>query len=211
MDTTRRSFLDAGACAVELIALPAVGANWLRPSSLEGWPVATLCGHLARGITTVAEYLERAQPPDGDDRIDAARYFVEVAAVMDADLAAGIAKRGAEIAESGQFGIVELIERTLDRLAEACEAEPPGRAVSVFGGFAMLLDDYLVTRMVELCTHCDDLAVSVGLDPPAMPPLACALVSHTLIDVARTRYGETEVLRALARAERSTRPISAFG
>lgn len=213
VDPVRQAFLDAGACAVELVAAPPVGANWLRPSSLDGWPVATLCGHLARGVTSVAEYLERGDPPDGDERIDAAAYFAGVAAMMGTgpDLGAGIAERAAKAAEGGQFGVVELMERTLDRLGEACASAPPGRAVSVFGGLAMVLDDYLVTRMIELCVHCDDLAVSIGVDPPAMPTFANELVSHTLVDVARLRFGEIEVLRALARAERSTRPISAFG
>lgn len=213
MDPVRQAFLDAGSSAVELVALPAVGANWLRPSSLDGWPVATLCGHLARGVTSVAEYLERGDAPDGDERIDAVAYFAGVAALMadSPELAAGIAKRGAEAAVGGQAGVVDLMERTLDRLAEACTSEPLGRAVSVFGGFAMLLDDYLVTRMIELCAHCDDLAVSVDVETPTMPPLARELVAHTLVDVARLRFGEAEVLRALARAERSTRPISAFG
>jgi hypothetical protein len=59
-----------------------------------------------------------------------------------------------------------------------------------------------VTRMVELVAHTDDLAVSVGLEPPPPDPDAATLVVHCLVDVARRRHGDLAVVRALTRRER---------
>lgn len=212
MDETRRAFLEAGASVVELVASPATGANWLRPSTLDGWPVATLCGHVARGVTSVPEYLDRGEPPEGAATLDAAGYFVAAIEAIsgEAKVPAGIRSRAEEAAAGGQFGIVDLMERCLDRLVETLAIAPAGRAVSVFGGIAMVLDDYLVTRMVELRVHADDLAASIGVEAPPMPVRVDDLVSHTLVDVARRRHGETAVLHVLARSERAVQPVSAF-
>lgn len=212
MDEVRKAFLEAGASVVELVAAPTTGANWLRPSSLDGWPVSTLCGHVARGVTSVAEYLDRGEPPAGAETRDTVGYFVAATEAISGDdnVAAGIKARGEEAAAGGQFGVVDSTERCLDRLGEVFAAAPPDRGVTVFGGIAMVLDDYLVTRMIELRVHADDLATSTGVEPPPMPVLVDDLVSHALVDIARRRHGEAAVLRALARAERAGQPISAF-
>jgi hypothetical protein len=67
----------------------------------------------------------------------------------------------------------------------------------------MRLDDYLVTRIVELAVHADDLATSVGLES-SLPPAALAMAVHSLVDVVRVRHGDLAVLRALSRRERQT-------
>lgn len=212
MDDVRGAFLEAGASVVELVASPAVGANWLRPSVLAGWPVSTLCGHVGRGVTSVADYLGRDAPDPDATRLGPAEYFVAAIEAIAGDdrVSSGIAARGEEAAAGGQYGVVDLMERCLDRLAESFEAEPADRAVSVFAGIAMELDAYLVTRMIELRVHADDLAVSIGADPPPMPALVDDLVTHALVDIARRRHGEAAVLRALARSERAANPVSAF-
>ena len=66
----------------------------------------------------------------------------------------------------------------------------------------MTLDDYLVTRLIELVVHTDDLAVSLDVAAPPIPAAATGLVITTLVEVARIRHGDTAVLRALTRRER---------
>ncbi|MHB1445953.1 MAG: hypothetical protein ACYCTI_01250 [Acidimicrobiales bacterium] len=51
-------------------------------------------------------------------------------------------------------------------------------------------------------THADDLAASLGQQPPALPGRLVGAVTALLVDVARVRHGEMGVLRALARRER---------
>jgi hypothetical protein len=74
----------------------------------------------------------------------------------------------------------------------------------------MMLDDMLVTRMMELAVHSDDLAVSVGIDTPVLPPSAVEVVIDLLSRLAVRRHGPTAVLRALSRAERAPDTIAAF-
>jgi hypothetical protein len=72
----------------------------------------------------------------------------------------------------------------------------------VFQDLVIRLDDYLATRLVELCVHTDDLAASLELPAPQLPEPATAAAICTLVDVARIRHGDAAVLRALARRER---------
>jgi hypothetical protein len=87
-------------------------------------------------------------------------------------------------------------------MRQRLEAEPPERLVRVFDDMVIRLDDYLATRLVELCVHVDDLAVSLGEPAPPLPEAATGLAVRILVDVARQRHGDRAVLRALTRRER---------
>src|SRR5207248_7684766 len=82
------------------------------------------------------------------------------------------------------------------------DTEPAGRRVRVYGDMVLTLDEYLVTRLIELVVHADDLAVSLDVPPPALPPAATGLAIATLVEVPRIRHGDTAVVRALTRRER---------
>jgi hypothetical protein len=75
---------------------------------------------------------------------------------------------------------------------------------------ALTLDDLLITRMMEIAVHNDDLAVSVGMPTPELPPTVLDPVFDLLTRLAIRRHGPTAVLRALSRAERAPGTISAF-
>jgi hypothetical protein len=77
-------------------------------------------------------------------------------------------------------------------------------------GWALTLDDFLTTRMLELAVHLDDLAVSVGLTTPELPDTAFDPVLILLARLAARRHGQAALLRALARAERAPRAINAI-
>ncbi|HEV7888384.1 MAG TPA: hypothetical protein VGO92_12560, partial [Acidimicrobiales bacterium] len=91
----------------------------------------------------------------------------------------------------------------LDRMAQRLDAEPPGRRVRVYQDLVLSLDQYLVTRLIELLVHIDDLCVSVGVDTPGLPADAADAAVATLVGVARLNHGDLAVLRALTRRERS--------
>ncbi len=71
-------------------------------------------------------------------------------------------------------------------------------------------EDFLVTRMMEITVHSDDLAVSVGIDPPELPGAVLEPVLSLLVGVATLRHGQAAVVRALSRAERAPASIAAF-
>jgi len=52
--------------------------------------------------------------------------------------------------------------------------------------------------------------VSVGVETPPVPPAAVERVVDLLSRLAVRRHGPTAVLRALSRAERAPRTITAF-
>jgi hypothetical protein len=106
------------------------------------------------------------------------------------------------MAAEGRDALLARLDEVMTRLRERLEVEPDDRLVEVFKGLVLLVDDYLLTRLVELTIHIDDLAVSVGIDTPVLPPLATDAAIGVLVDVGRLRHGDISVLRAMARRER---------
>ena len=74
--------------------------------------------------------------------------------------------------------------------------------VATLGGLSLQLDEYLITRRVEVVAHTDDLAASVGLDPPVFDMDATGIVVDCLSAAARRKHGDLAVLRAMIRRER---------
>jgi len=209
MTETRALFLATVGAAAPLLAEPALAERFDGPSALAEFSVRGLAGHLSRALTVVETYLDGPGPGPGAaaGAISAAEYYARVAAVP-ADLSdpfhQAIRQRGAEAAPADPAEFPGRWAATADRLAARLEAEPPGRLVQVFGDLVLTLDEYLVTRLIELVVHADDLAVSLGVAAPPLPPAATGLVIATLVEVGRIRHGDTAVVRALTRRERDT-------
>jgi hypothetical protein len=121
---------------------------------------------------------------------------------INADLHRAVRQRGVEAAPGPPEKFAARWAEAADRLRARLAAEPAGRRVQAYGDLVLTLDDYLVTRFVELVVHADDLAASLGVDPPPLPAAATGLAIATLVEVARGRHGDGAVLRALARRER---------
>ena len=201
---TRRAFLETSRIAAELIGQPAVQQRWRDPSALEALSVGGLAAHLGRAVLTVEDYLGKAAPTPAVDTLSAPRYFASMNVTGDAgkELDAAVRKRGEDAAAAGAAEVVATVSDSLQRLAEQLALEPPTRLVSVIGERVLTLDEYLVTRLVELVIHSDDLAASVDLPPPNMPESALVSTVDCLVEVARLRSGDLAVVRALARRER---------
>ena len=184
-----------------LLRNPAVAEKWDEPSALAEMPVSALAGHLIRVLTTVEAYLAQPEPLE-EGRLSAAVYFAGVSSDVNSAENAAIRERGAQEAAGGYEALVAKYDRVREAVFEAMRDQPSSRRMSVFGGQVLLLDDYLVTRILEAVVHADDLAVSCGIETPALPEDAYESAIRTLVDVARSRHGDLAVLRALARRER---------
>ncbi len=199
----RAAFLDTAAVACTVLALPEVARRWDEPSALRLLSVRGLAGHLLRGAGTVEIYLDRPEP--GGEPITAAAYYAR-ALPEDADLSSpihtAIRERGEVQAAEGPKRVAAAAAEACARLRERLAREPAGRLVSVYQGVVIRLDEYLLTRLVELTLHIDDLCVSVGVPTPELPEAAGAAAIGTLVGVARQRHGDLAVLHALARRER---------
>ena len=77
-------------------------------------------------------------------------------------------------------------------------------------GWSLTFEDFLVTRMMEITVHSDDLAVSLGVEPPELPAAVLEPVLSLLVGVDTLRHGQAAVVRALSRAERAPASIAAF-
>lgn len=200
----RRAFLEAALMARELVADPAVGERWDEPSALPEFTVRGLAGHLVRATTSVEAYLDREEPTAAP--VTAAQYYATVlrpgSPDLDSELHRAIRQRGEEAAAEGHGALVRSFDDALARLASRLADERANRLVRAFMDQVLSLDDYLVTRMIELLVHSDDLAVSVGLTPPDFQLAVSRPVIDALVEVAILRHGDEAVLRALTRRER---------
>jgi hypothetical protein len=200
MAETRAAFLDAAAVARQVVASPGVAIRWEEPSALSEMTVGALVAHLARAVTNVERSLEAPEPPSVAAVISAAAYFAAVGPDLDSGINVRVRATSAEEALVGHRAVLGGMDRGLDRLRTRLEGEPEGRLVTVRDREVLRLDEYLVTRIIELALHIDDLCVSVGRETPELPGIGVAI--QALVDIAAHRHGELAVLRALARRER---------
>jgi hypothetical protein len=202
MGPIRSVFLDAAVVARDLIATREVEKAWSESSALAEMSVGLLCGHLARVVGSPIEYLAAPEPDDGP--VDAAEYYVRIlpSADLEHPVNVGVRNRSGAYAEGGQPATVARIDDWISKGRSTYEAEPATRKVKVFGEVVMALDDYLVTRIIELVIHVDDLAASLGTDTPPMPRAAMHIAIENMLSIGRRRHGDMAVVRALSRRER---------
>jgi mycothiol maleylpyruvate isomerase-like protein len=181
------------------------------PSALAEFSVRGLAGHLRRAMTVVEGYLDETAPTTSSttdiETVSAAEYYATVLPAepdLDSDFHRAIRQRGMESAPARPDDFSREWAETASDLITRLEQEPEDRLVEVFGGLVLTLDEYLATRLIELVVHADDLAASLDIDPPGLPPAATGLVITTLVEVARIRHGDYAVVRALSRRERDT-------
>ncbi|MFE3636940.1 sterol carrier family protein [Streptomyces sp. NPDC059168] len=129
-----------------------------RPTGLGSWTVRDLVAHVGTAVTAVHRALELPAPPKQDVRV--AEWPLATAADSAAvdELAPGPA--------SGRPGLDAYLAEADAGLRALLDAHPGGRLLRTDAG-ALPLDDYLVTRAVELVVHTDDLNSAVpGLEVP---------------------------------------------
>lgn len=188
---------------------PALVERFDRPSALEQFGVRGLAGHLLRAMTSVETYLDQPPPArsGGPGPITAAGYYAQILTGdtdIDSALHRSVRQRGLEAAPEKPEDFVTAWREAAERLILRLEDEPVDRLLSVLGDLVLTVDEYLLTRIVELVVHADDLAVSIGVPPMDPDPAAAGFVIGTLVEVARIRHGDTAVLRAMTRRERDT-------
>jgi len=172
---TRLAFAEAAAWNLAVVEdVPA--ERWDGPG-LGVWTLRELVAHTSRAYTTITSYLRPAGEPDIPD---AASYFVRAIAGGDrAAIHAGVAERGrAEAAAFADDPAGELARRA--RAARTAIDEAPAGAVCESFVGTLALDDYLVTRVVELVLHTLDIVAAAGLPDDIPPPPATRLAAEVV-------------------------------
>ena len=209
-DDVRTVFLQAAETALISVEDPRVGERWDQQSALVGYSVGGLASHLCRGISNPLGYLDAAEPSDGEF-VDAARYFrIAVGDHDPVDSGAHLAvrQRSDDMAATGWMAVVDATRSALQQLKLRLALEEPTRAVTVFGGIPMRLDDYLQTRIVELVIHGDDLDVSCGGGGGGFADEAWAISRDVVSTVAALRTSDRDLVLSLSRRERTERPLA---
>ena len=208
----RQHFLIAADAAARLLSDPTVAAHWDEPSALAEFGVRGLAGHLATQLFYVRDVLAAPEPagdPVGID--DHYRKAAWMNAPLDAEANVSVREAGAAQAADGA---VELSRRAVGAAAglhEALQLALPDRVVLLpWADRRLRLDDFLLTRLMEVSVHSDDLAVSVGVPTPLLPDDVLEPVIQLLTGLALRRHGGLPLLRALSRRERAPETIAAF-
>lgn len=202
MNSIRRSFLGASAISASVLARQEVRERWNETSVLAEFSIRGLAGHLVRATGSVLTYLDRSEPAQSP--VGAAEYYARALEPFDltSPMHVAVRERGEEEAAVGYAALISRLNEARARVEERLESEPQTRLLRVFKDLVLPLDDYLVTRIVEIVVHTDDLAASVDIGTPSFDGRALALAIDNLVDVARFRHGDMAVLLAMARRER---------
>ncbi|MEV0714892.1 maleylpyruvate isomerase N-terminal domain-containing protein [Asanoa sp. NPDC050611] len=209
---TRRAYTGAARVAATLLADPAVAAAWDRPSALDRYAVSGLCGHLAGQIFFAENALAGPEPDTAP--IPLLDYYARVSwMTSDHDSAAHVRiRQGSErAAAAGAVALAGRARAATDRLPAVFAATPAERLVQLpTWRWSLTFDDFLLSRLVELAVHIDDVAVSVGRPTPPLPQEVTGPVLDLLTRLAVDRHGPVGVQRALTRAERAPVTIAVF-
>lgn len=206
----RDAFLDSAEVAVVLLRERALAGRWSAPSALPGFTVGGLARHLANQVTGSVTLLAAAP---GGVAVGVLDHFTGNAWVTSgAGSAANVdildrSERAA--AATTAEALAGEVSAALGLLRTVLPGEPADRVVDL-GGWGLTVEDFLLTRVLELVVHADDLAVSLGLPTPPMPAPATEATIRLLSRLATWRHGPLDVIRALARRERAPATIAAL-
>jgi len=205
VNDVRFSYLLAADSVLNLASSPEVGIRWREASALPAWSVAGLTAHLLSQITAVAATLN--EPVENAQLLSLREHYENVPwrqAALDGASNVDIRSSSEQQGTKDQKVLVGKAADALESLRPTLLQTPLDRTFKPpWTGWALHLEDFLVTRLMEIAVHSDDVAVSVELATPALPDTVMSPVRHLLIDLAAERHGDTAVLRALARRERA--------
>ncbi|MGW5558575.1 maleylpyruvate isomerase N-terminal domain-containing protein [Micromonospora sp. NPDC003944] len=147
-----------------------------RPTDCPPWTVRDLIAHVRTGVGRLAGMLAAPAPPRAE--VDAAGYFgaAKFTAEVDADRIAGGQREALRVSRAA---LATEFDRAWRATEAAVAAAPPDRVVRTRHGDAMLLGEFLRTRVVEVGVHGLDLAAALGR--PAWLTAAAAVVVGDLL------------------------------
>jgi uncharacterized protein (TIGR03083 family) len=143
-------------------------------SGIPGWDVHHLLVHIATQIEAVRALLEMAPPPAARPEVDLSTWAMSTAS------SAGDLDEGTREAAEATKDAAARIDVAAAELDAVLGEVTPGRLLP-HGFGPMAAADFLVTRLVELVVHSDDLARATGMDVE-LDRRAVAAVTRLLAD-----------------------------
>ncbi|MFF8380485.1 maleylpyruvate isomerase family mycothiol-dependent enzyme [Streptomyces sp. NPDC015661] len=162
-------------------------AEWNLPTRCTPWTVRDLLGHVCVVIDWLPAMLDAPAPDEAeisateyyrpDDRFSPRTNGKRIALAQ--ERAAGSADGAGGAGFAGDFAA------TWRRAARSCRAQAGGRTVRTRHGDAMLLSEFLLTRVVEVAVHGLDLADALGREA-WLTPAAGDVVTELLLGAEQT-------------------------
>ncbi|ANZ42213.1 hypothetical protein BBK82_46070 [Lentzea guizhouensis] len=210
--TITDDFLTAARQALALMRSPQVADRWDEPSALPEFGVSGLAGHIAYQALPLPGMI--AAEPEDVPTVSLMEHYARAGWTeldVDSEFHTRIRNGGEKLASGGHADLCDRLEQTVDALAETLTAAG-NRPVRMphWGPWAVPLDEYLLSRVMEFVVHSDDLAVSVGIDTPEFPRHVHERVIDLLSRMALNRHNGIDIVRAFSRKERAPHDITAF-
>ncbi|MFF8431551.1 MULTISPECIES: maleylpyruvate isomerase family mycothiol-dependent enzyme [unclassified Streptomyces] len=160
--------------------------QFARPTRLGDWTVRELVAHIGMAVTAVRRSLDLPAPPKQDVQVVEWPFATAAASAAIADFTRNLAAEHPDL-DSYLADVEQSLRALLD-------AHPGSRLLQTNAG-ALPLDDYLVTRAVELVVHTDDLNAAVAGLRVAYDRQALAAATRLLADALAVKApgGSTEV------------------
>ena len=210
-------FLVAARSAQLLIGEVGVVQAWDTPSALPEMSVGALAAHLGSQVLTAHAAVTAGAAVTDEPPVSLLEHYQRVAWVgsgLDHASNVTIRETAEQSAGVGHHELYASVQSAVEDLTLAFGSSlplglPPGIRMP-WWDWSLSFDDFLVTRVMEIVVHADDLAVSVGVEPPAFPEPVLGPVLALLVGISLRRHGQAAVVRALSRSERATQSIAAF-
>ena len=205
------TFLEALPHVSALIAEPALAERWTDESALAKMTVGSLACHLTRQVVVAHQLLSR--PTDcpvlegGADEHYARAAWTKTTSPDDPE------NDRSGYDEEALEGVLKLRETAATAATQVTTMLTEGTASAVAGlpwqGWALSRDAFLLTRMLEIVVHSDDLALSLGVPTPEFGAAVFEPVVQLLVRLSVRRNGQSAVVSTLTRRERQ-RGVAAF-
>lgn len=148
-----------------------------RPTNCPPWTVRDMVAHIRIAVERLTEALAEPAPAEVDT--DAAGYYAAAKFVAAKDRARVDQAHKEAVALGTGSALVTYLDRTWRAADQAVAAAPALRPVRTPHDDRMTLQDFLLTRVVELGVHGLDLAAALMRDPWLTEP-AAALIADLL-------------------------------
>ncbi|MFY1615796.1 maleylpyruvate isomerase N-terminal domain-containing protein [Micromonospora sp. WMMD736] len=148
--------------------------EWERPTRCDPWRVRDVVGHVVVVLSRVPDMV--AAPAPERAGTTAAQYYRADGRFSDDTNDERVRTAQRRAADPDPTTLVRDLADTGRTVVEVCRDEPADRVVRTRHGDAMLLSDFLTTRLVEVALHGLDVADAV----PREPWLTPAATEHLL-------------------------------
>lgn len=203
----------AGDVVAGLVARSEVYDAWTRESACAGMSVGGLCRHLIDQVVYVATLLppDAARDPDAPT-LDLLEHYARAAWIqqdLDGEANRFVREKGDRLAGEGYDAAQAVLAEARAGLGPALASAPPTTYLP-WQGWSLDTTDFVVTRLMEMVVHADDLAASLDLPTPEFGPDVLDPVLGLLAALAVRRHGEAAVVRTLTRPQRAPSTVAAF-